>query len=528
MSRSPAPGPQGDPILGSLRALRADPIGLFAGAAREHGDVVRLRLVQHVHLINHPDHFQHVLQENHRNYTKGFGYDRMEPLIGKGLLTSEGELWRKQRKLAQPAFHKQRIAGFAELIARHTEVMLERWDRHPAGHTVELHAEMMRLAFTIVCDALFSVDLHREAESVGRAFSDALEIIDQRFQSLFVPPAWLPSAQNRRLRRAVGVLDDMVNGIIAERLRTGADHPDLLGMLMAARDEETGAAMDSRQLRDEVITMILAGHETTANTLTWLWSLLSRNPAVERKLHAEIDGALGERVPALADLPALKYTASMIEETLRLYPPVWLFGRRAIADDVIGGFHIPAGGALFLCPYLAHRDPRFWDNPEGFDPERFSTESAAAPRFSHFPFALGPRMCIGAAFATMEMQIVVANGRGALPAAVAAGAARGARSAHAAAEERAEDGPASAFRLGGPPTIAIFSTAPGSTPCTAVFLPPPWRPSCCPRQPKCNATSPSTRCVANCWSCSHPTHSSTASPHGSRPACAFAARTICS
>jgi len=404
-----APGPKGHWLGGSLGDLRADPIGLFAGAAREHGDVVRLRLVQTVHFINHPELFRHVLQENHRNYTKGFGYDRMEPLVGKGLLTSEGELWRRQRKLVQPAFHRQRIAAFADLMARHTAAMLERWDALPAGETIDVHAQMMQLAFAIVGDALFSIDLTNEAAAAGEAFAQALAIIDERFQSMFVGPAWWPSASNRRLRAATGVLDELVNGIVSRRRREGTEHDDLLGMLMSARDETGGAAMDERQLRDEVVTMILAGHETTANTLTWLWWLLAQNPLARTRLEAEADAALGHRRATLADVSALPYTAMAIEETLRLYPPVWLFGRRAIADDTLGDYRIPAGGALFLSPYLAHRDPRFWPDPERFDPERFTAEAVAQrPRFAHFPFALGPRMCVGAAFASMEMTIVAA------------------------------------------------------------------------------------------------------------------------
>jgi len=404
-----APGPKGRFVTGSLADLRADPIKLFTGAARDHGDVVRLRLVQNVHLINHPDHFRHVLQENHRNYTKGFGYDRMEPLIGKGLLTSEGDFWRKQRKLAQPAFHRQRITGFAQLMVRHTAAMLERWDMLPAGATLDVHAEMMQLAFTIVCDALFSIDLHDNAQSAGRAFAEALGIIDERFQSMFVAPPWLPTSQNRRLREAVGVIDGMIDGIIDERRRSGVDHPDLLGMLMSARDDDSGEQMNRAQLRDELVTMVLAGHETTANTLTWLWYLLAHHPEAEAQLHDELARTLGGRAPELGDLASLPFTTMTIDETLRLYPPVWLFGRRAIAEDTIGGYRIPAGGALFLSPYVAHRDPRFWPDPERFDPQRFRPEAVAArPRFTYFPFAFGPRMCIGAAFATMELQIVVA------------------------------------------------------------------------------------------------------------------------
>jgi cytochrome P450 len=408
-----APGPRGCVLFGSLSEMREDSIKLLMDAARDFGDVVRLRLVQNVHLINYPDGIKHVLQDRHTNYQKGFMYERMKPLVGEGLLTSEGDFWKRQRRLAQPAFHKQRIVGFAALMARHTTAMLDRWEPVAAGGTaatLDCHGEMMKLTFAIVGDALFSMDVLGEAEDVGRALTTALEVTNHRFQSLFVTPKKLPTPENRRFDSAMKVLEKSVRGIIAAR-RGGeaAAREDLLAMLMAARDEETGEGMDDQQLRDEVMTMILAGHETTANALSWAFYLLSRNPAVERKLRDEVGAVLGGRPPTIEDLGRLKYTQQVIDESMRLYPPAWLIARKALEADEIGGYEIPKGSTVLLCPYTMHRHVGFWENPEAFDPERFAPELVAArPRFAYYPFAAGPRMCIGNAFAAMEMQIILA------------------------------------------------------------------------------------------------------------------------
>jgi cytochrome P450 len=404
-----APGPKGRILFGSLPEMRDDPLKLLTESAREYGDVVRIHLVQDVHLLNHPNHVKHVLQDNHLNYVKGFGYSRMEPLVGKGLLTSEGDFWKRQRRLAQPAFHRQRIAGFGTLMAARTQTMLEGWSRRADSGSLDVHTEMMKLTLAIVGDALFSTDLLSEADTAGPALGTALEIIDTRFRSFLVPPKALPTPENRRLYGAINRLDAVVNRLISERRASGVEHEDLLGMFMGIKDADTGETMSDVQLRDEVMTMMLAGHETTANALSWLWYLLSRDPVIERKVHAEVTQVLEGRTPTMADLPRLEYTTRVINEAMRLYPPAWLFGRKALEDDVIGGYRIPAGSSLFLSPYLGHRDPRFWENPEGFDPDRFAPEiTALRPKFAFFPFAAGPRMCIGNSFARMELQVIVA------------------------------------------------------------------------------------------------------------------------
>lgn len=396
--------------LRQLQWMRRDPLDMMNQVARDFGDVAQVHLVHDALVINHPDLAKHILQDNHLNYRKAsWLYGRLEPLLGKGLLTSEGELWKRQRRLAQPAFHRARLAGFAERMARHTDAMLGRWAKLAPGSTIDIHQEMMKLTFAVVGDTLFSVNLLEEAEATGRALTEALEIIDHRMQRAFALPVRFPTPENLRLRRAVKLLSDMVDDIIRGRRRSGEQRDDLLGRFMLSRDEETGEGMSDQQLKDEVMTMVLAGHETTANALTWSWVLLSGHPAEERRLHEEVASVLGGRVPEASDLSRLPYTQQTVDEALRLYPPVWMFAREALGPDELGGYPIPAGTPILLSPYTLQRDARFWDNPEGFDPSRFAPEAQKGrPRFAYLPFAGGPRQCIGNTFALQEMQIVLA------------------------------------------------------------------------------------------------------------------------
>ncbi|MSP60074.1 MAG: cytochrome P450 [Myxococcales bacterium] len=404
-----APGPRGTFLFGSLSEMRSDALGLLSNAARDYGNIVRLRMVVQMNFLNHPDYIQHVLQSHHTNFKKDMMYERMKPLVGEGLLTSDGDFWRRQRRLSQPAFHKQRLAGFASTMADNTATMLDGWhEAAKSGQPIDVAAEMMKLALGIVGKTLFSVDLLGEAEEVGKALTVALEVTNERFQQLFLCEH-MPTRQNRRFNKALKTLDRVVNGVIATRRGSGEDTGDLLSMLMAARDEATGEGMSDAQLRDEVMTLFLAGHETTANLMAWAWYLLSKNPTVERRLHEEVATVLSGRVPTLADLPNLKYTMMVIEETMRLYPPAWLFSREAIEEDEIGGYRIPKGGIVMLSPFVTHRHPDFWENPEGFDPERFTAPKVKErPRYAYFPFAGGPRQCIGNNFALMEAQIILA------------------------------------------------------------------------------------------------------------------------
>ena len=281
------PGPNGSFRFGSLLAMRRDSLKLMLDAARDYGDLVRLRLVQDVTFLNHPDYVKHVLQDNHGNYTKGFVYGRMKPLVGEGLLTSEGDFWLRQRRLAQPAFHKPRIAGFAELMSRRTVEMVHRW-RHAGNDPLDLHSEMMKLTFGIVGEALFGIDLTGTADDVGRALNAAIEIINERFQSVLLVPQAIPTRSNRRFEKALKILDTTVNRIIAERRNIPGTKGDLLDMLMGARDADNGEAMSDRHVRDEVMTMVLAGHETTANALSFTFYLLGRAPSIAREARREI------------------------------------------------------------------------------------------------------------------------------------------------------------------------------------------------------------------------------------------------
>ncbi|HVE83061.1 MAG TPA: cytochrome P450 [Myxococcales bacterium] len=395
-----APGPRGRFILGSTPEFRSDPLDLLSRVVREHGDVVKLNLVKTAFVVAHPDGVRHVLHDHHLKYKKNFVYDRLQPLLGNGLVTSGGDFWKRQRRLAQPAFHRQRIQGFAQMMAARTGRMLERWKGLAAGRKpFDVHEEMTRLTFGIIGDALFSLDLEEGAAEVGEALAEALEITQRSFTALVYVPRSIPTPENLRFARAKKVLDRLVDEIIEKRRAAPDAGHDLLGMLMAARDEDTGEAMDNRQLKDEVLTMALAGHETTANALTWTFSLLSRHPEIARRVQQEA---------RTARWPNLRYTQQVIEESMRLYPPAWIFGREALVDDVIQGFLVPRGSTVMLSPYVTHRHRDFWENPEGFDPDRFAPEQAQGRhRYAYFPFAAGPRMCIGDSFARMEMPIIL-------------------------------------------------------------------------------------------------------------------------
>ena len=402
-----APGPRG-PV--SAFGLMRDPLAFMCKAFREYGDIVHLRFFKlHIFAIAHPDGIKHALQDNHRNYTKSFDYQILARLLGNGLVTSEGELWLRQRRLMQPMFHKQRIAAFGSMMAECAGAMVERWDaRAKTGEAFDVMAEMMRLTLQIVGRALLTMDLTTHADRIGRDMTIANERFAEFDIGMFAP--WLPTPANLRFNRAVRELRSLVLDIISKRRAEGRDYGDLLSMLLAVRDEESGEGMNNEQLRDEVLTLILAGHETTATALSWIWYLLSQHPQVEAKLHAELDEVLGGRAPTMADLAHLTYTGMVVDEAMRIFPPVWAVGRAAIDDDEIMGYRIPKGSNLMLSQYYAHRHPQFWDNPERFDPERFAPERAGGrPRYAFFPFGGGPRMCIGNIFALTEAQLILAS-----------------------------------------------------------------------------------------------------------------------
>jgi cytochrome P450 len=358
-----------------------------------------------VFIFNHPDDIEAVLVTLNKKFIKGRALRANKRLFGEGLLTSEGEAWLRQRRLAQPAFHRSRIASYADTMVRFTEQMLGGWRD---GDGCNVHEEMMRLTLAIVAKTLFDADVTREAKEIGEALEVVMEVNTDPRRLLFVP-AWLPTPANLAMRRAVRRLDRVIYRIISERRASGRDSGDLLSLLLHAQDED-GSQMSDVQLRDEAVTLFLAGHETTAITLSWTWWLLAQHPKIEAKLHAELAAVLGGRVPTFKDLPRLGYLEMILSESLRLYPPAWSMVRMAIEDSEIGGYRVPAGCGVAMSQYVVHRDPRFFDAPDEFRPERWENDLAKRlPRFAYFPFGGGPRICIGNSFALMEASLTLAT-----------------------------------------------------------------------------------------------------------------------
>ena len=401
-------GPKGHFLTGSLPEFSRDRLGFLTACAREYGDLVPFRLgPRPFMLLSHPDHVEYVLVANNDNFRKHYLLRMNRLLLGNGLLTSEGDLWLRQRRLAQPAFHRQRIAAYGAVMVQYAERMLAAWRD---GEGRDVHADMSRLTLEIVAKTLFDADVAGEAGQVGAALEVVLDTFIARMDSLLMLPEGVPTPTNLRRQRAVRQLDEIVYGIIARRRAGGEDRGDLLSMLLRARDEDDGGRMTDKQLRDEAMTLFLAGHETTAIALSWTWYLLARHPAVVAKLEAELDGTLGGRAPTVADLPRLPYAGMVVSEAMRLYPPAYAFGREAIGDCQIGGYRVAAGTTLIMSPWVLHRDRRFFDEPEAFDPDRWADDLAKRlPKYAYFPFGGGPRLCIGASFATMEATLLLAT-----------------------------------------------------------------------------------------------------------------------
>jgi cytochrome P450 len=399
--------------LGFLADMRRDPLAFFMRQWREHGDKVEIRFglpsSWRSFMFFHPDEIRYVLQEHHRNFGKGIIFAKLKRIGGEGLVFSDGELWRRQRQLIQPAFHRERIAAMAAMMVDTTAEMLDRWAHAPGGRAIDVAAEMSTLTLEIVSKALFGTDLGAEKGEFTGAVTAAMAYANHLTNHFMTPPLFVPTRANRQGRRAIARVDGIVWRIIERRRRDAGAREDLLGMLISARDVETNAAMSDKQLRDEVVTFLVAGHETTALALTWAWHLLAHHPEPEERLHAEVDAVLNGRTPTVADLAALPYARMVLEESMRLYPPVWATARETRAADQIGGMAVPARATITLSPYVTHRHPALWTDPERFDPDRFSPErSAERPEFAYFPFGGGPRGCVGRLFAMMEGQIVLA------------------------------------------------------------------------------------------------------------------------
>lgn len=400
------PGPPNRLFAMLTGSLYQDPLGYFSELTEKYGDVWGMRIGNfRSFFVNHPDLIEDVLVNKARLYHKGRILQANKYLFGEGLLTAEGDFWLRQRRLAQPAFHRERIAAYAATMADYTEQMLATWGN---GEERDVHHEMMNLALRIVGKTLFDADVTRDAREVGDTL-DMLLKIASNFGRTVLLPLWVPTPKNLRAKAGVRRIEKIIYRIIAERRASGRDTGDLLSTLLQVQDED-GTRMNDRQLRDETITLFLAGHETTASTLSWTWWLLAQNPAVERRFHEELHGVLGGHAPTMDDLPKLTYLGHVLTESLRLYPPAWGMARLAEEEHEIAGYTVKPGYGVAMAQWVVHRDPRWFDAPLEFRPERWENGLAKQlPRFAYFPFGGGPRQCIGNTFALMEASVVLAT-----------------------------------------------------------------------------------------------------------------------
>jgi len=402
------PGPRPLNPFKNITAFGKDFCGYMHQLRLEYGDVVYFRVGgRRMYLVSDPELARQVLVVQHRNFTKSRGLELVgKVLLGQGLLTSEGEVHRRQRKMMQPAFHGQAITGYGQVMVDYTTEMCAGWQ---AGEVYDMADEMMHVTMNVVGKCLFDADVRTEAVEIGRALDDAMKLFAHLANPLAPLMLKLPLPQTRTMMSARGRIDKTINRIIEERMADPESHADLLQMLLDAVDEEDGTKMSMQQVRDEVVTLFLAGHETTANALTWTLYLLSQHPEVRARFHAEVDSALGGRTPTAADMRALPYTRQVFAESMRLYPPAHSFGRKNIEAFELGGFTIPAKSTLIFCPYAMHRHERYWPDPERFDPERWAggMESSDRPKHCYLPFGGGPRTCIGEPFAWMEGVLIL-------------------------------------------------------------------------------------------------------------------------
>jgi cytochrome P450 len=401
------PGPKNRGIVGNFPLGTRDPLGLYTLWARQYGDIIYYRaFFRHVYFLNNPDFIERVLVTNSRNFIKGEALQFNRRIFGNGLLTNEGDAWLEQRHLIQPAFRRDRIESYGNTMVAYTERMVAPWHN---GEVRDIHRDMMRLGLEVVAKALFNVEIASERNAIAEALNTFMELGSRG--RLLLPPILrlLPTADNRRYQRAARQLDDVVYRLIRQRRSNDQIGDDLLYGLLHTQDEN-GRGMSDKQLRDEVMTLLLAGHETTAVSLSWTWYLLAQYPEVEEKLWSELRQVLNGRKPTAQDLSKLPYTGRVVKEAMRLYPPAWAIVRKSLHHCEIGGYQVPAGSTVMMNQWVMHRDPRYYDQPEQFNPDRWLDERAKAiPKFAYFPFGGGPRTCIGASFAAMEGVLVLAT-----------------------------------------------------------------------------------------------------------------------
>ncbi|HEX8352435.1 MAG TPA: cytochrome P450, partial [Pyrinomonadaceae bacterium] len=401
-------GPQGGRVLGNMREFNSDSLAFVERCAREFGDVVRTRFLYVPALfLFHPEQIEYVLASGSKNFIKAASLRSpfFQRLVGNGLVTSEGDFWRRQRRLAQPAFHRDRVEAYAETMVGFTEQALARWGD---GQTLDAHDEMMLLTQRVVARTLFSADVSGDSREIGEALSNIVRPFASQATLKWILDNRLPTPAHLRFNRDVRRIDGFVYRLIGERRASGEDTGDLLSMLLRAQDED-GSGMSDKQLRDELMTIFLAGHETTALALTWCWYLLARNPEAEAKLAAELSEVLGGRAPRADDLPRLRYAEWVVKESMRLYPPAWGVGREAVRECEVGGYRVPKGMQVFAFQWVVQRDPRWFADPHAFRPERWGEESISRlPKYAYFPFGGGPRRCIGEGFAWTEAVLILA------------------------------------------------------------------------------------------------------------------------
>lgn len=410
MSAKYPPGPKGHFLLGNLLQLRKDRVQFMIECSRKYGDIVHFRLgpTSHLYLLNNPTYIHTVLVGSPEKFWKTPALKKNSTqALGQGLLTSEGDFHKKQRQLIQPAFHHARIASYGRVMVDHTRRMLGEWQ---SGQRRDIYDDMMKVTLSIVSEALFGASVSDDAEKIGQAIAEGIRIFHERLTAPFHTPSWIATSKNKQLRKANSFVEKTIRRIIDERRCSGMDNGDLLSMLLLAVGENGIGQMTDQQARDEVMTLFIAGYETTATTLSWVWYLLARYPEAESKLIAELNAVLNGREPTLDDLPNLPYTEMIVKETLRLYPVSWAIGRQAIEDVTFGDYILPKGSLVFVSPYLMQHDARFFEEPEAFIPERFSDNyEKRLSRYVYFPFGGGPRICIGQAFAMMEARLVLAT-----------------------------------------------------------------------------------------------------------------------
>ena len=406
------PGPPRRAAIEVLRKLRADRLGLMSEAVTEYGDAVRVAIgPKKLYIFNAPDHAKHVLADNAANYHKGIGYTEAKRALGDGLLTSEGALWKEQRRTIQPVFQHKRIAAQADVIVDEALGLVGRLRAHQdAGRPVDVLSEITALTLGVLGNTLLDTDLGA-FESIGHSFEDVQDQAMFEMETLGMVPRWLPLKRQRAFRKSRADLERIMRILVAQR----KDNPiesgeDVLTRLIASTGKEPDRRVADRRMRDELVTLLLAGHETTASTVGWTLNLVSQHPEVRDRLHDEAVAVYGDRRPTYEDLPQLRYTSMVLQETMRLFPPVWILTRRAVADDEVGGYHVPAGAEVLICPYTLHRHPKYWADPERFDPARFDPDVPVnRPRYAHIPFGAGPRFCVGNHLGMMEATFIIST-----------------------------------------------------------------------------------------------------------------------